>query len=222
MTRPGQLTGGVSPEDYVVRPMVPLTDAQLRSATAADIAAVAQRTGRSLTSRQADQAAAWTLEELDRAARIAADQPAVKAPAAPAPRAPTVATADDPSGPVARKGAGRYDRSPLLHASQAPDSKWAHAVARLKRILEGMVPVTRRGGQGMELDFTASTATAQIPALARRYYRLWGNYLHRTRKVRHNPFAGLSDHDALRMFESEVFSICDASTGRLGQWWVPR
>lgn len=219
--RPGLMTGGQSPDGYVVRRMTPLTDAQLRAVTARDIAAVATATGRSITSQQADQAAIAHLLELDRLEMLRAEQTPTK-PTAPKPRAPTVAKADDPHAPVVRKGARRYDRSQLLHGNTDPDSKWAHARGRLKRILEGMVPVTRRTGGGVELDFEASTATAQMPLLARRYYRLWGDYLHRGRNVRHNRFRGLSDADALRMFEAEVYAICDASTGKLGQWWVPR
>jgi hypothetical protein len=220
-TRPGQLTGGQSPDDYKVRRLTPLTDAQLRAVTARDIAAVAAATGRSITSRQADQAAIQHLLELDRVAMMQAEQAPAK-PAKRQPRAPTVASPDDPKAPVVRRGARRYDWSRLLHGTSAPDSKWSHAKARINRITEGTVPVTRRTAKGLELLRNESTATAQIPALARRYYELWADYLHRDRLVGHNPFLGMSDADALRKLEAEVYAICDASTGKLGQWWVPR
>jgi len=41
-----------------------------------------------------------------------------------------------------------------------------------------------------------------------------------TTGIDHNPFRGLSDKDAARMFMRRVYDICDRSTGVLGHWWV--
>lgn len=215
-----RLTGGVDADSYRVAPLRPLVDPlDVRDATVRDYAAAARRAGREVNGAELERVAAAHLSIVD-AYKAGHDVTAPSKPAEPAPSKAQAAVAEDDT--VKLKERGAPDRNVLLHGRGRPDGRWAHARARLRRILEGMTPQFVQTANGAELDFTASTATAQIPMLARRYYRLWGNFLQRHRRSRHNPFAGLSDHDALRMFQAEVYSICDASTGRLGQWWVPR
>ena len=217
----GKLTGGVRPEDYRPAPLRPLTTPQeIKEATVRDYATAMQRAGVTVNADELDKAAASHLALLDQLK--AGHDPTRRPQAAPAPSMAQAAVEADPDAGVKLRERGAPDLVAPLHGKGRRDGKWAHARARLRRILEGMTPQFRQTAQGAELDFEASTQTAQIPQLARRYYRLWGNFLHRHRRSRHNPFAGLSDNDACRMFVAEVYAICDASTGRLGQWWVPR
>lgn len=223
MTVPGagKLTGGVRPEDYRPAPLRPLTTPQeLKEATVRDYALAAQRTGQPVDVAAIERVAVEHLRIVD-AYRAGVDTTARPAPQE-RPNLAAAAVAADPDSGVKLRERGAPDLVAPLHGKGRRDGKWAHARARLRRILEGMTPKFRTTAQGAELDFDGSTSTAQIPQLARRYYRLWGNFLHRNRRSRHNPFAGLNDADACRMFVAEVYAICDASTGRLGQWWVPR
>ena len=92
--------------------------------------------------------------------------------------------------------------------------KLAHARARIARILEG----AQFGGARRIED---ALKDAAMPELAREYTNLFAQYhLFRHRRSRWNPFFGLSDFDAARMFEARMYSICDRSTGRFGNWWV--
>jgi hypothetical protein len=217
----GKLTGGVRPEDYRPEPMRPLsTPQEIKAATVRGYALAAQQTGQPVDMAAVEQAAVAHLQIVD-AYRAGVDVTA-RATSQERPNLAAAEVAADPDSGVKLRDRGSPDRVAPLHGKGRRDGKWAHARARLRRILEGMTPKFRTTAQGAELDFTGSTSTAQIPQLARRYYRLWGNFMHRHRQSRHNPFAGLSDADACRMFVAEVYAICDASTGRLGQWWVPR
>ena len=55
-----------------------------------------------------------------------------------------------------------------------------------------------------------------------RLLRLHANYMMRGRESRQNPFNGLSEHDCRRALVRFTEDICDASSGRMGPWWVPR
>lgn len=220
--RAGQLTGGVRPEDYRPAPLRPLETAQeLKQATVRDYSVAMQRAGVPVDSAAVERIARDHLQLVDRLREQEAQPPASPSPAPRRDLAAEAVAADPDSGIKVRKAANP-ERHALLHGRGKPDDRMAHARARIKRILEGMTPVVIKTSRGAELNRKASMMTAQIPALAERYFELWGNFLQRHRASRHNPFFGLSDADALRMFEVEVYRICDASTGRLGQWWVPR
>lgn len=104
------------------------------------------------------------------------------------------------------------DRPGVLYKrAHRRSEKWAHAVARIGRILQGATPAK---------GLPATAATAQDPIRALEYLRLFANYEMRGRLSRHNPFAGMSEHDAAKRFEAEVYRICDRSTGVLGHWWT--
>jgi hypothetical protein len=104
------------------------------------------------------------------------------------------------------------DRPSVLYArAHRRSRKWSSAVARIGRILQGATPCR---------SLASMAATAQDPIRALEYLRLFANYELRGRMSRHNPFAGLSEVDAAKKFEAEVYRICDRSTGVLGHWWV--
>ena len=109
-----------------------------------------------------------------------------------------------------------------LPAEYGTSDRWRLAKGRLARIISGAgMPSRRVDGS---FDFAAMTATCEIPALAYRYLCAWFNfdlrYLPQT--ARHNPFYGMSSRDASLKLAREVEDICDASSGRLGPWQVPK
>jgi hypothetical protein len=110
-------------------------------------------------------------------------------------------------------------RSTVMHGNPWEVSeRWAHCVARIGRILEGV---------GGAATIQAATDTAEMPALAKRYMDTFGHYMTRDtpapiRGVDHNPFRGLNDRDAARAFMRACEDIADASSVRLGPWFVPK
>lgn len=114
--------------------------------------------------------------------------------------------------PVQRYRPRVLHQNPLLISE-----RWAAACARIARILEG---------SGGSSSLTGGAANAQLPALAKRYLEAYAFYLTRykpppSKGVDHNPFRGLSDKDAARLFMRLVEDICDASTGSvMGAWYV--
>lgn len=224
-SRMAPLTGGVSVREsgYQVKELVPVEDPiAVRDAFLRDFVQ------QGMAPRDAERLAVAGLQIADAFQRDA--QP-VTGPVAPPPaRAPGAAAEHgatlvaDGSG-VDSAERGKVLRPSVLHQRASRRSeKWGYAVGRLARITQGIVPVFATRGPKAELDLKASCATAGVPKLAERYYRLWGNMIarHQQRTARWNPFWGKSEADCLRIFESEVYGICDASTGVLGQWWVPK
>ncbi len=127
----------------------------------------------------------------------------------------TEALHQSPIVATGRDGARPY-RPRALHADPRLISpRWPHAVARIFRICEG----------AKASAFDRATDTSEVPRLAKRYAEIWLYYMTRTRPAPmigtdHNPFRGLSDYDAMRMFVRRVEDICDKSTGKLGAWYV--
>jgi hypothetical protein len=94
--------------------------------------------------------------------------------------------------------------------------RWAHAVKRIERIMEGCARAN---------NLKAAANGAEYGGLATRFAETWAYYITRskpspTRGMDHNPFRGLSDRDASRKFIRMVEDICDASTGVLGSWYT--
>lgn len=88
---------------------------------------------------------------------------------------------------------------------------WPHAMARLKRILQG--------ARGTSL--VVALQDAEAPKLAREFMQHWAAMLQR--RPDHNPsparpYDGLSDKDAERVFVRAVEDICDRSRKQLGPW----
>jgi hypothetical protein len=223
-----RLTGGQETESYTAKPLTPITDPlELRDATVRDYVTAQNRAGLPVDSEQIRRMAQSHLELVE-AYRRGVDHTANKAPPSPIKRrAPEAAGAPESDvkllGQQKPAERGVKVRPGILHRrAHKRSEKWSHAVARLKRITEGFTPVFNAAG---ELDLKASMATAAIPHLAERYWRLYQNFRMWTRDSRHNPFrtaAGgtMSLADATRMFEAEVYAICDASTSKLKHWWI--
>ena len=114
---------------------------------------------------------------------------------------------------------GKAVRTRALHGTREDlGERWGYAMGRMRRILEG---------GGMSSNIAHAADTSEMPALAKEYLELFGHYMSRTqpaplRGVDHNPFRGLSDRDASRLFIRRTEDICDKSTVRMGPWWVPK
>jgi hypothetical protein len=219
------LTGGTA-EEYKPGPLKPITGPlELVDATVRDYVNAARRMGVDPDVEATRRMAIQHLQLVDayrRGIDVTAQPAAAQAPKPERAQAAAVQSQlkGDDVRVVGAAKPGRRDRPGVLYKpAHKVSDKWSHAAGRLRRITEGITPVFNAA---KELDFEASCATAGHPELARRYYRLWGNFMQRHRRSRFNPFAGLSDVDAMRMFEAEVYSICDASSGRFGSWWTPK
>lgn len=142
-------------------------------------------------------------------------------PAAPSPRAAALAEAERANGVTVDRGGdgpGVVQRFRVLHQNaQKVGERWGYAVGRIKRILEGV----RRDTTSL----VTAVEDAELGALALEYADLWSCFLTRAAPAPLtgkdlNPFRGLSDRDASRMFMRKVEDICDRSTGKLGSWYV--
>lgn len=112
----------------------------------------------------------------------------------------------------------QVDLPPEYGASE----RWRLAKGRLARICAG-AGAPRRHPDG-SFDFAAMTSTCVMPRLAYRYLAAWFNFdlRHVPQTARHNPFYGMPAREASLRLSREVEDICDASTGRLGPWFVPK
>lgn len=113
----------------------------------------------------------------------------------------------------------RY-RPAVLHQNPMQRSaRYAAAVARIGRTLEGVMPAT---------SLERAVKFAEYRVLARAYLELYAFYMTRQRpapilgRADHNPFRNLSDRDAARKWEAMLYAICDRSTSEpgLGSWYV--
>ena len=152
------------------------------------------------------------LEYVERAKAVA--PPPRVTPAAPPPRqANAVAAA---GGMSIHQQPGQRYRPGFLHGNPwLISERWAAATARIARILEG--------SNGSEL--LKAVSTAGVPRLGKKFLDAYGYYMTRGRPapiagVDHNPYRGLSDKDAARLFMRQVEDICDESTRELGGWFV--
>lgn len=100
---------------------------------------------------------------------------------------------------------------------------YAHACARIARILEGAQPSF--GAFSRSAAIESAIKSAAHPKCAKRYMETWSYFMTRARPAPivgtdHNPFRGLSDRDAYAKWYVLVEAICEASTGKLGPWRV--
>lgn len=209
--------------DYRPAPMVPISDPlALRSATVRDYRTWAESAGLDVSAINLEAQAKRDLEIVDAYTRDAAGAGSVRAPAAPRDRAEAVVAqsailAPDQGVTLKAPSGTRYRPGVLYRRAQARGEKWSLALGRIRRLLEGATK---------HKDIKVVASTAAHPVLALRYLRLYAAYLMRNQleavRSRHNPFTGLSDRDAARKFEAEIFAICDASSGFNGPWFIPK
>lgn len=101
---------------------------------------------------------------------------------------------------------------------RAVSERWALAAYRIAQIIQGAASGAALG----------NVDGAAVPKLAREYLELWAYFTTRHApprqfgRVDHNPFRGMLDADAARKFMRMCEDICDRSTGRFGQWMVPK
>ncbi len=140
---------------------------------------------------------------------------------APARTAPAehVAAEAERNGLRATVGPGKVVKVRALDGDpRAVSERWALAAYRIAQIIQGAAAGTTLG----------NTGGAAVPALAREYFETWSYFTTRHApqrqlgRVDHNPFRGMSDADAARKFMRLCEDICDRSTGRFGQWQVPK
>jgi hypothetical protein len=98
---------------------------------------------------------------------------------------------------------------------------YAHACARIGRILEGAKPSF--GSFSRDAALESAIKNAAHPKCAKRYMETWSYFMTRFRPspvigTDHNPFRGLSDSAAYAKWYVLIESICEASTGKLGPW----
>lgn len=148
----------------------------------------------------------------------------VKDPSPSQPRQDVLAEAQRATGTRLTRDRGPGEESPhrykpaVLHQPpQLRSPRYAAAVARIRRIIEGIAPA---------VTFAAAVKGAEYPELAHSYLELYAFYMTRSRpappfgRPDHNPFRGLSDRDAARLWEAKLYEICDRSTGVLNHWYV--
>lgn len=100
---------------------------------------------------------------------------------------------------------------------------YAHACARVARILEGAKPAW--GSHSRDAALESACKSAAHPKCARRYMETWAYFMTRQRpapivKTDHNPFRGLSNSEAYAKWYALVEAICESSTGKMGPWRV--
>jgi hypothetical protein len=93
---------------------------------------------------------------------------------------------------------------------------FASAMGRIRRILEG---------HRIAPTFREAADTCTIPKLAYEFFEVDAYFLTRDVKLSgtvrdYNPFRGLSDKDAGRLYQARIIDIANRSTGVLGHWWV--
>jgi len=100
---------------------------------------------------------------------------------------------------------------------------YAHACARIARILEGAKPA--HGAFSRDAALESAIKSAAHPRCAKMYMEAWSYFMTRQRpapilKTDHNPFRGLSDREAYGKWYAMIENICEKSTGKLGAWRV--
>jgi hypothetical protein len=103
---------------------------------------------------------------------------------------------------------------PILHRqAHLVSERWAHACARIFRILEG-------AGKCGAITTASSVRDAEMPILANEYMRAFKLYTWlRYVDADWNPYRGMNESDAAKKFMRVVADICDRSTGRMGPWY---
>lgn len=213
-------------EDYKPGKLVPITSpVDLKEATVRDYKRTHERMGVKLDSSLLERLAVSDLELVDAHRRGIDCSPNYKRKEPPKKRKAAesaVAVPDLENGlklklkPRTKKLAG--PRGWLDMPGNQIDEKWTFMMGRLKRISEGASATP---------DMLASLSTTEMPKLALRLRRAMSDYMLRHRISKHNPYMMMSGRilgskDAFRKFRRELEDICDASSGHLGPWWVPK
>lgn len=90
---------------------------------------------------------------------------------------------------------------------------------RIKQILRPRGDIGAMARRGNTIG--ECTIECTDPKLALEFLELWTWYIPlRSLASPKNRFYWLGDHQAARLFISELEKICDRSTGRFGPWWV--
>lgn len=190
-----------------------LSDHELKQATVRDYKRYAERAGQSVDANELEKLAVADLQ-------LADAYDAGRAPAKPSKADPDIGKAQRQTlaQEAANHGAeivtGKTIKRELaaLHAKPRPGSRWSFAMGRLARILARPNLPSRKPWEDCEM-----------PALAKRVYEIKTFVaLRGMAKVgdQENPLFGLSDHDFQRKFRRMIEDICDASTGKMGHWYV--
>lgn len=198
--------------------MRPLTPQQLRDATIRDYKRSAQRWGLPVDEEAIRKQAEADLVLVDAYNREVKRIPAPKKERKKIvePRVDELDQAIAALGPRRVKpGRGKRVRDKVLHMRAMRYAGmvwwWPHAVARIKRILQG--------AKGKSLIVGAQEA--QAPELAVEFMRHWAAMTQRrpwADPTGARPYDGLNDEDAERKFVASVESICERSKRTLGVW----
>lgn len=203
-----------------LRPL--MTPHEIREATVRDYTRAAARVGADTTAREIERQAVADCQMVDRFNA-----------ANPAPSAAKVskARADEKAKRAAKRAnvyadAGLEVVAPMrttpqivrsAHMPCETDTRWMLARGRAMRILEGTAA---------NADPFVATRTATIPDLAYKLMRIYADFATRNIPRREgderNPFAGLKAGDTSRVLQRLVEDVCDASSGRMGPWFVPK
>ncbi len=197
--------------NYRPAKLVPLTSPQqVREATVRDYKRNAERAGQSPPVEVLEKLAIADCEMADAYMRgLDLSPPRKKKPAAEKPS--RIIQPKDDIDTQLKAAPAQRDRPMTYLDFLAISTRWPYAMGRMKRILEGSQP---------NRDPIKVAESCEIPDLAVKVLRLQRNWLMRNRDSRHNPFRGLNQRDALRLYVRAVEDICDQSTRRLGPWLV--
>lgn len=203
-----------------LRPL--LTPQEIREATIRDYTRAAERAGVTVDARAIERQAVADCNTADRynaanpapsAAQVSKVRAAEKAKRA-ARRASVYADAG------LEVVAPMQSTPQIVRTAHLPcetDTRWMLARGRAKRIMEGTAAHS---------DPFVATRTATVPDLAYRLMRIYADFATRNIPRRPgdeaNPFANLKPGDTARVLQRLVEDVCDASSGRLGPWFVPK
>lgn len=208
-----------TPVKKALRPLTsPLA---IRDATIRDHTAAYARAGIAIDPRQIERQAVSDCEVYD---RVTAAQPIVvkqtEAQLAEV-RALLLAERDEEAARSAGAVSVQPDRvvSSIVKSAHLPPTgtRWPWAMGRAARLMAGATS---------SKDFAVMCSTCEDPALAFRLARIYADFAtrHQPRRLTDepNPFFALSRKDCGRVLERLVEDVCDASTGRMGPWFVPK
>lgn len=199
--------------------MKPLTPQQLRDATVRDYARNVRRAGGVPDMRAIERLALADLALVDAHERERKRAPApAKKIEQPKKRSNELEEHCQEHGirTAVRECTPEKPRSVLDMNAQAVSERWGYAMGRINRILEPRGNIKAAANKGMD----AVVQEAAYPKLAAKFLNLWTWFLMRHTRSKWNPFYGMSQQDAARMFMRGVENICDESTGVLGSWYT--
>lgn len=194
--------------------MKALTDTELKARTVRDYTRYAERAGVPTDAAGLERLAVADLELADAYDREVENGPAKLKPEQIQRQRATLDEAAAAEGAEIVTGRTIRREIAALHAKPRPGSKWSFAMGRLARIL-----------QRPNLPSRTPWEDCEIPHLAKRVYRIQAfvTFRHLARVgSEENPLHGLSDADFQRKFRRMIEDICDASSSKLGPWWVPK